>query len=163
MSKKNLTIGGVIAVLLAAYLGFDFQEKNTTTQKSEQPNIQNSQLQDNASVSQQGTQIIENAFSNKLSDVQVQTQGKVRAILPDDNEGSRHQKFILELSNGQTILIAHNIDLAPRIENIKKGDTVAFNGEYEYSQKGGVVHWTHKDPKHRHIDGWLNHNGKIYQ
>ena len=48
------------------------------------------------------------------------------ALLKDDNEGSRHQKFILELSTGQTVLVAHNIDLAPRIQNIQKGDQVEF-------------------------------------
>ena len=61
-------------------------------------------------------------------------------LLKDDNEGFRHQKFILELSSGQTVLVAHNIDLAPRIQNIQKGDQVEFFGEYEYSDKGGVIH-----------------------
>lgn len=46
--------------------------------------------------------------------------------MKDDNEGSRHQKFILELSTGQTVLVAHNIDLAPRIQNIQNGDQVVF-------------------------------------
>ncbi|MDN5691292.1 MAG: DUF3465 domain-containing protein, partial [Acinetobacter sp.] len=57
----------------------------------------------------------------------------------------------------------HNIDLAPRIDNLRKGDTVEFFGEYEYSNQGGVMHWTHHDPKRRHQDGWLKHNGKTYQ
>ena len=80
-----------------------------------------------------------------------------------DNKGSRHQKFILKLSSGQTILIAHNIDLAPRIKTIAQGDTVQFYGEYEYSSKGGVVHWTHRDPNNRHVHGWLKHQGTLYQ
>lgn len=85
------------------------------------------------------------------------------AILPDDIQGSRHQKFILELSNSQTVLVAHNIDLAPRVEHLGMGDIVDFYGEYEYSNKGGVIHWTHHDPRQRHPDGWLRHRGKIYQ
>ncbi|MEK7738664.1 MAG: DUF3465 domain-containing protein, partial [Pseudomonadota bacterium] len=95
--------------------------------------------------------------------VQVQSIGRVKAVLRDDNEGSRHQKFILALDNGLTVLVAHNIDLAPRIDNLRKGDTVEFFGEYEYSNQGGVMHWTHHDPKRRHQDGWLKHNGKTYQ
>ena len=103
------------------------------------------------------------AYKNHQSNVQVQGSGIVIRILNDDNNGSRHQKFILKLSTGITILIAHNIDLAPRINLLSKGDTVQFYGEYEWNKKGGVVHWTHKDPNGYHVGGWLKHKGKIYQ
>ena len=106
---------------------------------------------------------IQAAYENRQSDVQVEGAGRVVKVLPDDNEGSRHQKFILELGSGQTILIAHNIDLAPRIPGLREGDSVAFYGEYEWNDKGGVVHWTHHDPQGRHVDGWLKHDGKIFQ
>ena len=106
---------------------------------------------------------IEQAFKNHKSNLQVKGSGTVSRLLKDDNKGSRHQKFILKLSSGQTILIAHNIDLAPRINSISNGDIVQFYGEYEWNNKGGVVHWTHRDPKGHHIGGWLKHNGKIYQ
>ncbi|HCJ6793132.1 DUF3465 domain-containing protein, partial [Acinetobacter baumannii] len=26
-----------------------------------------------------------------------------------------------------------------------------------------VLHWTHHDPQNRHENGWLKHNGRIYQ
>jgi hypothetical protein len=106
---------------------------------------------------------LQTAFENQQSDVQVQGVGTVIKVLRDDNKGSRHQKFLLKVSSNQTILIAHNIDLAPRINSISKGDTIHFNGEYEWSNKGGVVHWTHHDPNKRHVDGWLKHEGKTYQ
>jgi len=106
---------------------------------------------------------IKAAFNNHRSDVQVQGQGRVVRILPDDNEGSRHQRFILELDNDLALLIAHNIDLAPRISELNMGDTVSFYGEYEWNSKGGVIHWTHNDPNHRHVDGWLKHRGRTYQ
>ena len=102
-------------------------------------------------------------YKNRQSNVQVKGAGKVIRILSDDNQGSRHQKFILKLSSGNTILISHNIDLAPRVNSISKGDTVQFYGEYEWNNKGGVVHWTHRDPNGHHIGGWLKHNGSIYQ
>ncbi len=89
--------------------------------------------------------------------------GIVTHILADDTEGSQHQKFILSLANGKTLLISHNIDLAPRISSLKKQDIVSFYGEYVWNEKGGLVHWTHHDPAGNHEGGWLRHNGVIYQ
>ena len=107
--------------------------------------------------------VLEEALANKQSDIQVQGSGKVLKVLRDDLEGSRHQKFIVQLSNGQTVLISHNIDLAPRVGGLAAGDSVEFFGEYEWNAKGGVIHWTHDDPNHRHIDGWLKHRGRTYR
>jgi len=111
----------------------------------------------------QTDQIILNAYKNQQSDIQVSGSGEVSRILSDDNKGDRHQKFILRLSSGQTILITHNIDLAPKIKMLQKGDTVRFFGEYEWTPKGGVVHWTHHDPGGHHISGWLVHEGRKYE
>ncbi len=108
-------------------------------------------------------QAISDAYQNRLSNIQVRGLGKVSRILSDDNKGSRHQRFILRLSSGQTLLVAHNIDLAPRINNLQNGDSVQFNGEYEWNSKGGVIHWTHHDPGGQHVDGWLEHNGRKYK
>ena len=94
---------------------------------------------------------------------QVKGSGRVVRILADDNDGSRHQRFILEMSSGQTLLVAHNIDLAPRISSLSTGDTVEFYGEYETNPQGGVIHWTHHDPQGRHAAGWLEHRGRRYQ
>ncbi|EPA3396477.1 DUF3465 domain-containing protein, partial [Vibrio cholerae] len=102
--------------------------------------------------------VLQQAYQSQQSDLQVQGFGQVVKVLPDDNDGSKHQKFILKLNSGQTLLVAHNIDLAPRIPNLKVGDSVEFYGEYEWNKKGGVLHWTHKDPQNRHAHGWLKHN-----
>ncbi|MVE97882.1 DUF3465 domain-containing protein, partial [Vibrio cholerae] len=75
--------------------------------------------------------VLQQAYQSQQSDLQVQGLGQVVKVLPDDNDGSRHQKFILKLNSGQTLLVAHNIDLAPRIPNLKVGDSVEFYGEYE--------------------------------
>ena len=129
------------------------QQKNTS------PNIDSSQVKNvnNSSNS------LQKAFKNRRSDFQIQDGGTVIKNLPDDLKGSRHQKFILKNKTGETVLVAHNIDLAPKIKNLKKGDRVDFYGEYEWNPRGGVVHWTHNDPKGRHVSGWLKHKGKTYQ
>ncbi|MBB4835490.1 DUF3465 domain-containing protein [Acinetobacter schindleri] len=167
-NKANIGIGAVIVLLVAAYLGLDLSESkqltNTFTPVQEATE-QYKQQPDRANINtvDTGTARIQQAYQQRQSDIQVQGAGEVIAILKDDNEGSRHQKFILELNNGHTVLIAHNIDLAPRIPNIQKGDVVEFFGEYEYSEKGGVIHWTHHDPSRKHIDGWLKHQRRTYQ
>ena len=107
--------------------------------------------------------VLRRAFEQRTSNLQVEGRGVVKRVLPDDNEGSRHQRFILELSSGQTLLIAHNVDVAPRVPGLRKGDKVTFRGEYEWNPQGGVIHWTHQDPDGRHPGGWLKHKGKTYR
>jgi len=102
-------------------------------------------------------------FANGTSDVQVHGVGAVLVMLSDDLEGTRHQRFIIELASGQTLLIAHNIDLAPRINALTLGDRIEFFGEYEWNDKGGVIHWAHYDPEGSHEDGWVIHGDNIYQ
>ena len=103
------------------------------------------------------------AYAEQRSDVQVAGAGRVARILGDDSLGDRHQRFILELPSGHTVLIAHNIDLAPRVEPLSVGDAVEFHGIYEWNDKGGVVHWTHHDPQGQHEPGWLKHHGRTYE
>ena len=148
-NKMNKKIAAILITVVLALLGFTQQNNNTTATS----NTEN----------KKSSITIEQAYKNKLSDIQFKGDGKVIRVLADDNEGHRHQKFILRLDSKKTILIAHNIDLAPRIKNLRKGDTVQFYGEYEWSERGGVIHWTHHDPRGKHIGGWLKHKGKIYQ
>ncbi len=106
--------------------------------------------------------ILANLYNKKQSDVQVSGSGTVTRLLEDDDSGDRHQRFILKLDSGQTLLIAHNIDIAPRLYNLSVGDKVEFYGEYYYSEQGGGIHWTHHDPDGIHADGWLKWNGTTY-
>ena len=155
IQKNNLVIVTIIVVLIAAYVGIDLKQNNLND------NVVQTSIVEEATVDDQ--QKIMQAYQQQLSNIQVQSKGEVKAILADDNDGSRHQKMILKLENGLTVLVAHNIDLAPRVEGLKKGDKVEFYGEYEYNQKGGVIHWTHHDPQGKHIDGWLKYQGRMYQ
>ena len=103
------------------------------------------------------------AYEERRSNYQVQGAGVVTRILADDNDGSRHQRFVLTFAPDHSVLVAHNIDLAPRIELVQVGDVVSFFGEYEWNPQGGVIHWTHHDPDRNHVSGWLEHDGRRYQ
>ncbi len=103
------------------------------------------------------------AYEKRASGVEVEGDATVVRLLSDDTEGGRHQRFIVRLDSGQTLLIAHNIDVAPRVEDLRVGDAVAFRGVYEWNEEGGTVHWTHRDPDGSHAPGWLRHGGRVYE
>jgi hypothetical protein len=102
----------------------------------------------------------EAAFRDHRSGVEVTLEGTVDQVLGDDTAGSPHQRFIVRLPSGQTVLVAHNIELASRVKGLAPGTEVKVHGEYEWNDKGGVVHFTHKDPKGMHEPGWIEVGGK---
>lgn len=102
------------------------------------------------------------AYESQRSDVFMTVAGTVVKSLPDDNDDDRHQKFIVRFANGHTLLVAHNIDLAPRVP-LREGDQLQVRGVYEWSAQGGVLHWTHHDPMQRHPEGWIRHEGQTYE
>ncbi|MBI2178351.1 MAG: DUF3465 domain-containing protein [Candidatus Tectomicrobia bacterium] len=102
------------------------------------------------------------AFERRRSGVWLRARGEVSRLLRDDLEGQRHQRFILRLPDGMTVLISHNIGLAPRVP-AGKGDAVEVFGRYEWNKRGGVIHWTHRDPKGRREGGWIEHKGERYR
>ena len=156
INKNTLFLIAASAVALYGY----WQNSRPNSAVAPMPAVESSTRFDNTAES---NRILQQAFEHKRSKLQVQGSGIVSKTLPDDNKGSRHQRFILKLDGGQTLLIAHNIDLAPRIPGLKKSDVVEFYGQYEWSEQGGVIHWTHHDPQKRHADGWLKHRGQLYQ
>lgn len=110
-----------------------------------------------------GSHRFDELFAAGRSDVIVNDSARIVRVLSDDNKGSRHQRFLVETPAGTTVLIAHNIDLAPRVPDPRVGDSIAFQGEYEWTEKGGVLHWTHHDPAGRHPGGWLEYGGRRYE
>ena len=83
-----------------------------------------------------GDAILARAFRDRVHDLQVQGRGVVVRLLGDDTDGARHQRFVLRLESGQTLLVAHNTDVAPRVEGLEAGDSVSFSGVYEWSAEG---------------------------
>jgi hypothetical protein len=92
----------------------------------------------------------------------LEVSGRVDRLLSDDLERSRHQRFLLRLPSGHSLLIAHNIDIAHRVP-VSPADSVTVRGQYEYNDQGGVIHWTHRDPEGKHPDGWIRFQDREYR
>ena len=93
---------------------------------------------------------------------EITVQAYVKKLLAPDTEGLPHQKFLIQLSNGSTILIAHDLKMAPSVP-IKESDIVRIHGEYIWNKLGGLIHWTHHTDTPRHEGGWIDLNGVRYQ
>lgn len=106
---------------------------------------------------------VDRAFENRRSGVRVEGRGRVVRILPDDDAGSHHQRFIVRLDSGTTVLVAHAIDVAGRVSPLEVGDELSFRGEYVWNPKGGLVHWTHRDPAGQHPGGWIRRGERTFE
>jgi predicted transcriptional regulator len=149
--KKILTL---LLLLIAAYFSYQQRQQGSSLTPVEATT---------ATVINSDDALIADAFRSQRSDVPVTLNGVVSKVLSDDNDGSRHQRFIIRLTSGQTLLVAHNIDLAERVEALHAGDAITLRGEYEWNNKGGVLHWTHRDPAGKHAAGWIQYQGRTYQ
>ncbi|MBL8877200.1 MAG: DUF3465 domain-containing protein [Phycisphaerae bacterium] len=111
---------------------------------------------------------VRDLYNAKRGDAWVETTGRVEKLLPDDTDTSdnsdKHQKFLLLVPGDITVLVAHNISTARRVP-IRQGDSITLRGEYEYTEKGGTIHFTHK-PKYssRGVQGgWIEFKGARYE
>jgi len=159
--RGRLKFGKIgLLLIVGAGIWFFLQNPNLTKQI---PGLGSPQVEDRGTTS--GTverSDIRSLYDAQRSGVMVSTVGNVTRILKDDNEGSRHQRFLFKNPEGLTLLVAHNIDLAPRVP-LEVDDQISIYGQYEWNNQGGVLHWTHHDPNKRHAEGWIMHNGKKYQ
>ena len=89
--------------------------------------------------------------------------GVVEKVLPDDLDPPRHQRFFLRDDRGRSLFFAHNIDAAPRVPDLRKGDKISFRGEWRENDMGGAMHWTHASENPRRKGGWLERDGVRYE
>ncbi|WP_374078674.1 DUF3465 domain-containing protein [Bdellovibrio bacteriovorus] len=85
----------------------------------------------------------------------------VTKVLPDDNNGLKHQKWVVRLSNGKTMQAVYNSDMCPRVP-VKVGDVIAMGGMFLWTNTGALLHWLHHDPRGNRPDGYVFVNGKYY-
>lgn len=149
--SKSALLRWLAALAIAAMAGWAGLNPDCVAQFTEARQTQNPEISS-----------LESLSANRQSGVWTTIEGRVKRTLADDNEGSRHQRFIVQDNNGNTVLVAHNIDLAPRVP-LAEGDVVTLQGRYEWNAKGGVLHWTHADPNGRIEGGWIEYAGKRYR
>lgn len=106
------------------------------------------------------------AYRAQRSNVEITTSGTVVKVLGVYNGPSgAHENFLVATSPATgcrlTLRVAHNVDIARRIP-LAPGEAVTLHGEYIYDSRGGIMHWTHRDPRGRHQGGYVEANGERY-
>ena len=109
--RHSIRAWAMLGALLVA-LGYAILERNPTGPAGAQPTLDDSS--------------VVRLYEEKRSGEMVEGVGIVERVLRDDEDGSRHQRFIVSLGSGLTLLVSHNIDLAPRVANLEPGDEVFF-------------------------------------
>ncbi len=109
-----------------------------------------------------GIKTVESAFINRQTNLMAEVNGRVVRIISDDTNRARHQRFVIQLANGQNILVAHNIGYADRVP-VSLNEPVTVRGQYSWNENGGLIHWTHHDVSLNRRHGWIDHEGLRYE
>lgn len=105
------------------------------------------------------------AYSSQRSHVEVVASGRVTRVLGvRGGPSGDHEGYLLRLDGGcaLTLKVETNVTLTGPVP-LTTGEAVVVKGEYEYNALGGVVHWTHRDPRGNHEAGYVRAGGLTYQ
>lgn len=106
-------------------------------------------------------QIIQ-AQSQQARKVELTVTAPIKKLLREEDYREPHQRFLLILSNGTTVLVANDLKYGT-FAPVQEGNVVRIHGEYIWNEKGGVLHWTHKSDEPNHESGYIDFNGMRYQ
>lgn len=109
-----------------------------------------------------GFTTVQDAYHAHQSGMMAEVTGTVARILLDDKDDLRNQKFIIRLTNGQVLLVIHDQVTSGRVP-VSINDTVLVRGEYQWSETGGILQFTHRDYSTRRMHGWIEHQGERYE
>jgi hypothetical protein len=104
------------------------------------------------------------AYRAGRSRVEVVASGRVTRVLGVANgRVSPHEGFLMRLDSGCAVVVRveANTDFTGTFP-LDPGDRVVVKGEYEFYSLGGVIHWTHRDPRGRHEGGFIQTAGHTY-
>ena len=105
------------------------------------------------------------AFRDARSHVEIVADGHVTAVLGvAPGRVSPHEGFLMRVGSGCDVVVRveANTDFTGEFP-LTRGEPVVVKGEYEYYPRGGVVHWTHRDPRGRHDGGYIEIDGHRYE
>ncbi len=103
-------------------------------------------------------------YASGASGAEVIGRGTVLGTLGTHSGPSgEHEGFLLKLDGGCDLLlrVETNVDITGPVP-LQMGEVVTVKGQFE-DDGGGVVHWTHHDPRGRHVSGYVEAGGKFYQ
>ncbi len=109
-------------------------------------------------------QAVCDAYAAARSHVEVIVRGPVTRVLGvAPGRVSPHEGFLMRVRArcDLTVRVESNVFFTGRFP-IARGERVQVKGEYEYYPRGGVIHWTHRDPRLRHQGGYVEVGGHWY-
>lgn len=117
-------------------------------------------------VANEGNSVVYDAWRAQRSHVEVTASGVIaRDLGTRSGVSAAHEGFLLHLAGasgrGLTVRVEANVDFTGAMP-IAAGEPVVVRGEYEFDPRGGVIHWTHRDPRGRHPDGFIQIQNKRY-
>jgi Protein of unknown function (DUF3465) len=106
------------------------------------------------------------AWRAQRSQVEVTASGSVARLLGlRRGPSGLHEGFLMHLrgdaGHGLTVRVEDNVDITGEIP-LAEGDAVEVRGEYVYDSRGGVIHYTHHDPRGRHPAGYVRVGEKTF-
>ena len=108
-----------------------------------------------------GFMTVQDAYRYHQTGMMAEVTGTVARILVDDKDDPRNQKFIIRMTNGQSLLVLHDQVSGDRVP-VKVNDTVLVRGEYQWTETGGTLRFTQRDYSPRRMHGWIEHQGQRY-
>jgi hypothetical protein len=106
------------------------------------------------------------AWAAHRSRVEVTATGSVARVLGTRlGPSGRHEGFLVHLrgaaGHGLTVRVEANVDITGPIP-LSAGNDVEVRGEYIYDERGGLIHFTHHDPRGTHPGGYVRVGSLVY-
>src|SRR5215467_4470834 len=138
--RKRSPLSVLVLVALAAAIGlYEWQHRDLLGFVKPEP-----VASDSAATPDDDARLAALAAAHR-SDEEVEITGHVVKLLDDDTEGDRHQRFLMQVGESAlVVLVAHNIDVGERVP-VAVDDELRVRGEYVWNDKGGLLHWTHRN------------------